>query len=416
MGKYEYIPSIFSIPMEERVCGADIDIERIRANCALGNDSVKYMGSKRSMLANGLGTILKAESAKTKQFGDLFVGSGAVSWYIAENTSCRVLASDLQLFAVSLAEAVITRRRAADPERIWESWYRHALQSLEGNTLFSEAKIFDGVKWEKSRRRSVAEARELCSESSGPVTRAYGGHYFSPKQGLCLDALRQNLPRDPHRRSIALAALICAASECAAAPGHTAQPFQPTKGAATFLFEAWRRDICSHAKSALQRICPRHAKVLGNAMVCDAETLSQQLGRGDLAFVDPPYSGVHYSRFYHVLETVAHGDCGDIAGTGRYPPPHKRPKSEFSIRSKAKRAVERLLELLAERGVRVVLTFPKEETSNGLSGPAVEDLAKTYFKCTTTIVNGRFSTLGGNSENRKARIPAYEAIIVMSPR
>jgi adenine-specific DNA-methyltransferase len=368
------------------------------------------------MLSNGLGKILKAECANAKQFGDLFVGSGAVSWYIAENTSCRVLASDLQLFAVSLAEAVITRKKRADPESIWKSWYRNALWRVAGDALFSEASKFDCIVWEKIRRRSVAMARDLCADSRNEVTRAYGGHYFSPTQALFLDALRQELPRDIEGRSVALAALICAASECAAAPGHTAQPFQPTKNSAPFLFEAWRRDIATHAKAALKRICPRHAKVLGNGTVCDAETLGGQLEKGDLAFVDPPYSDVHYSRFYHVLETVAQGHCSETAGVGRYPPTEKRPKSDFSTRSQAKSAFVRLLRLLAERRVKTILTFPREETSNGLSGTSVEIIAKEYFRCRKSVVNGRFSTLGGNAENRKARIPAYEVILVMTPR
>jgi adenine-specific DNA-methyltransferase len=376
---------------------------------------MKFMGSKRSMLANGLGKILMAESSKAKHFGDLFVGSGAVSWYIAENTSCRVLASDLQLFAVSLAEAVITRKSVANAEQIWKPWYRNALQNAERNKLFSAATAFDCVKWEKSRRRSVGAARELCAESSAPVTKAYGGHYFSPKQALVLDSLRQNLPHDPQERSVALGALICAASECAAAPGHTAQPFQPTKRAAPFLFEAWRRDVATHTKAALERVCPRHAKVLGTGTVCDAETLAEQLSEGDLAFIDPPYSGVHYSRFYHVLETIAHGACSEIEGIGRYPTPRERPKSDFSVKSKSKAALERLFTILGERGTRVILTFPREKTSNGLSGALVEAMAKKYFKCSKTILNGRFSTLGGNSENRKAHIPAYEIILVLSP-
>jgi adenine-specific DNA-methyltransferase len=377
---------------------------------------MKFMGSKRSMLANGLGKILKAETANAKRFADLFVGSGAVAWYIAENTGCRVVAADLQLFAVSLAEAVITRKGVIDPESVWKGWYRDALRSIRRNCLFGEAEQFDGRKWASARRRSVDDAREMCLGSRGPVTRAYGGHYFSPKQALLLDALRRTLPTDPVRRSVCLAALICAASECAASPGHTAQPFQPTKKAAFFLFEAWQRDIASHVRSALQRVCPKHAQVTGSGTVCDAETLAGQLSKGDLAFIDPPYSGVHYSRFYHVLETIAHGACGEIEGVGRYPAPKARPKSEFSIKSKSKAALERLLTILAERRVKAILTFPREETSNGLSGAAVETIAKKHFKCSKTVVNGRFSTLGGNTENRKAHIPAYEIILVLSPR
>src|SRR5882762_3442876 len=119
---------------------------------------MKYMGSKRSMLANGLGKILKAETANARRFADLFVGSGAVAWYIAENTCCRVRAADLQLFAVSLAEAVITRKGVVDPDSVWKAWYRDALRSIRRNCLFGEAERFDRTKWESARRRSVDDA------------------------------------------------------------------------------------------------------------------------------------------------------------------------------------------------------------------------------------------------------------------
>jgi adenine-specific DNA-methyltransferase len=131
--------------------------------------------------------------------------------------------------------------------------------------------------------------------------------------------------------------------------------------------------------------------------------------------LDPPYSGVHYSRFYHVLETVARGTRGKIDGVGRYPPPSERPKSEFSLKSKSENALDKLLLKLAERDVRTILTFPEEETSNGLSGSAVEGIANKYFKSSKIVVNGRFSTLGGNLRNRKARIPAYEIILTLTP-
>jgi len=376
---------------------------------------MKYMGSKRAMLANGLGKILKAETAKSKCFADLFVGSSAVAWYVAENTACRVIASDLQLFAVSLAEAVIGRRKCLDVEALWQGWFREAQKKYRRSRLFREAEEFDQIKWGGARRRYVARAREICSASRRPIARAYGGHYFSPKQAMTLDALRSSLPTGRASRSVALAALITAASECAAAPGHTAQPFQPTRDCAKFLFEAWRRDVCSRAKSALKRICPKFARARGRGIVSDAETVVGKLKKGDVAFLDPPYSGVHYSRFYHVLETVARGTRSEIDGVGRYPPPSERPRSDFSIGSKSEDALDRLLAKLAERGVRTILTFPKEETSNGLSGAAVEGIAKRYFKSSKVVVNGRFSTLGGNLQNRKARIPAYEIILTLTP-
>lgn len=376
---------------------------------------MKYMGSKRSMLANGLGKILRAETANSKRFADLFVGSGAVAWYIAQNTGCRVLAADLQLFAVTLAESVISRGKTVEAELVWKEWFHEAQERTRRSQFIREAEAFDQIHWSNARRRYVARAREMCATSRRPITEAYGGHYFSPKQALILDALRSTLPTDRSKRSVALAALICAASECAASPGHTAQPFQPTRKAAQFLFEAWRRDVCSHVRLALERICPKFARTIGRGIVSNAETMAGQLNRGDVAFLDPPYSGVHYSRFYHVLETVARGTRGEIDGVGRYPPPIERPKSEFSMKSTSEDALDRLLSKLAEKEVRTILTFPEEETSNGLSGSTVEKVAKKYFRSSKVVVNGRFSTLGGNLQNRKARIPAYEIVLVLSP-
>lgn len=376
---------------------------------------MKYMGSKRTMLSNGLGELLKSKFASAKRFADLFAGSSAVAWFAAENSDCQVLAGDLQLFAIVLANAVITRDRPLDAEFIWSTWFRDAEAKTRSNAIQKKAEKFQTLEWEHARRRCTTEARAFCSSTNRLITQAYGGHYFSPLQALQLDALRESLPSAEPKRSVALASLIRAASECAAAPGHTAQPFQPTAGAAPFLFEAWRRDVFSRVKSALEMLCPKHAKVAGKSFHSSAEVLAQKLGKKDLAFVDPPYSGVHYSRFYHVLETIARGRCDEVSGVGRYPSPAERPKSDFSIVSKSEDALDGLLSTLASRGVPTILTFPKESTSNGLSGRTVQRTAEKYFAVKATTVNGRFSTLGGNLKNRKARVPAYEIILDLRP-
>jgi adenine-specific DNA-methyltransferase len=381
----------------------------------MGFGSMKYMGSKRTMLSNGLGDVLRAEVGKAKRFVDMFSGSSAVAWYVAEKFPCSVIAADLQAFAACLAGSVIGRDVALNPEIIWKRWSKEAEARACESNVSREAERFDKISWGRARRRNVNDARGICQESQHPITKAYGGHYFSPKQAMLIDALRMTLPEDPLQRSAALAALICAASECAAAPGHTAQPFQPTKGAAPFLFDAWRRDVLAHTKSALEDICPRHAQIPGQAVVSDAVKFAESLSEDDLAFVDPPYSGVHYSRFYHVLETIARGTCDDITGIGRYPDPSERPKSDFSIQSKSKAALDNLLSILAERKVRTIVTFPRDKASNGLSGRKVQTVAERYFRATKTVVNGRFSTLGGILPHRKARIPAYEMILQLQP-
>ena len=136
--------------------------------------------------------------------------------------------------------------------------------------------------------------------------------------------------------------------------------------------------------------------------------------RQDLVFLDPPYSGVHYSRFYHVLEGVARGEVGEVTGQGRYPEQSARPISDFSKLSTSRKAFNELLEILARKKANVIVTFPAGKASNGLSGDDVKALAADHFRLEEVKVSSRFSTLGGDSKHRAARQQADEMILTLS--
>lgn len=261
-----------------------------------------------------------------------------------------------------------------------------------------------------------------AAQADLPVTKAYGGHYFSPEQAVWIDAFRSTLPAAEPAGTVSLAALVQAASQCAAAPGHTAQPFQPTSTPKRFLAEAWSKDVVARTRTALEFLAEQFAQRVGQAAVGDANQAAEQLHEGDLASIDPPYSGVHYSRFYHVLETIARGQGGDVSGVGRYPAPELRPRSKYSVRGESAGALSDLLKTIAVRGARAILTFPDHECSNGPSGRNVRELAEKYFRVTSQPVESRFSTLGGGSEATKheaarlARKQAKELMLVLVPR
>lgn len=376
---------------------------------------MKYMGSKRSMLRNGLGALISRELADSKRFVDLFTGSAAVAWFAATRHPVEVYAFDLQSYGMELANAVLRRRTPLDGTAIWAAWEKVA----ERKRLTLKPPTYTNL-----TQQIVKNFRNWCAAQgrSWVITRSYGGHYFSPEQAVWFDALRSTLPDDRKQQSVALAALIQAASECAAAPGHTAQPFQPTKGAKPFLRDAWQRDVPARVKNALLTLSATCAKRVGLARVKDANKAARTLRKGDVVFVDPPYSGVHYSRFYHVLETIAEGKCGRVSGRGRYPARKYRPTSDYSISTKSVDALDELLDTLSRRKTRVILTFPDHKCSNGLSGYRVRKLASKYFEVQERSVGSRFSTLGGSgseeldSDARAARQSARELILVMRPR
>jgi adenine-specific DNA methylase len=366
------------------------------------------------MLQNGLGELLGREAASASRFVDLFAGSGAVAIYIARRFALPVLAIDLQYYSTVLTNAVVRRESKLDWQALWDAWKSRAQAQFSHRRLPTAPKLTQAV---------VADFRSWCGEQATlPITIAYGGHYFSPKQTVWIDTLRANLPEREPARTVALAALIQAASQCAAAPGHTAQPFQPTRTAKFFLAEAWSKDIVAKTRSAFEALAAQFAQKRGEAQVADANQAALQLQEGDLAFLDPPYSGVHYSRFYHVLETIARGTCGEVTGVGRYPAPALRPRSKYSVGSESAEALNGLLDTVASRGARAILTFPDHECSNGLGGDSVRKIAANHFRVRESHVKSRFSTLGGtgvagdNEDHRAARQHAKELMLVLEPK
>lgn len=377
---------------------------------------MKYMGSKRTMLRNGLGEALEASAYNSERIVDLFTGSASVAWYAAEILKKPVLAVDLQLFATSLAAAVVTRTRQSKVDRWWLMWQQAAMGRLERHPSWREASQLQKrlptlVAWE-----AALQAREMMSSEAGSFAHAYGGYYFSPWQALWLESLRQSLPSFPHHRSIALAALIQAASRCAASPGHTAQPFKPNETAGPYLLEAWQRNLPMIVMEAALSLGARHAVHKGLVYCGDAGRMALEVRPTDLVFIDPPYSGVHYSRFYHVLETVARGKIGEVSGAGRYPPREERPSSEYSLKTRSEVALRDIFEKVSSRGASAIVTFPSGTASNGLSGDTVKEIAANFFKIRQEKIAARFSTLGGNSKIRAARHDTHELILTLSPK
>lgn len=376
---------------------------------------MKYMGSKRVMLQNGLGQMLRHHAKGRTRVVDLFAGSGSVAWFASQNLPIPVIASDLQTYSQWLSRAVIERTCAVDAQSVATSWLDPVIRRLRRSSSWRLAVEVD------SRRGNAGTwakaARAVCAQNrgSGSVWRAYGGYYFSPTQAVILDTLRRCIPQRGNAQWVCEAALVTAASRCAASPGHTAQPFATSRTAGPFLRQAWMTCPFACVRAALQDIGPRCATVRGKAIVADAMSTARGLNDLDLVFIDPPYSAVHYSRFYHVLETIARGWCGRVEGTGRYPAPRERPKSAYSQKTTAHAALDSLFEVLARRGCKAIVTFPSGKCSNGLSGHSVQECAAKYFRIEQKHVTTRFSTLGGNGHNRNAREYAKELILVLTP-
>lgn len=368
------------------------------------------------MLTNGLGEALAASVPSSHRFFDLFTGSGAVAAHVAQRYQIPVFAYDLQSYAVGLAGAVVERGAATQADRWMQPWIAKATAAAAASPIYVQAAAIQEAITTQGDHALATRARELCERAPAfSLTKAYGGYYFSPLQALILDGLRSTLPKGDERSKVALAALIQTASHIAASPGHTAQPFAATATAGPYLIEAWQRDALRALVNFIRRIDPTFALSKGEAKVSDATQAAANLCEGDLAFLDPPYSSVHYSRFYHVLESLARGEVGDVAGSGRYPEISERPSSDYSTPTRARAAIEELFSAIASRGASAIVTFPAGTASNGLSGAIMKEVADEHFQIVEAKVTSRFSTLGGDRKHREARQDTSELILTLTP-
>lgn len=374
-----------------------------------------------------LSEILATESKNSKKIADPFCGSGVVSWHMAENLDKIIIAGDLQHYATVRAASVITRTAKIENYPVFlKEWFKKA--NNISNTIFdyfpNHIKSIDPTLSDHTQiQQIVLRSRKFTQEvlpdvfkkigGNWAMSKAYGGYYYSPYQSIIFDSLRQTLPKDKNLRLAALSALIDAASRCSASPGHTAQPFQPTEKAAKYIIDAWKRDVYKYVEKSLYEISEKYSKKTGEYITGDYTLTIDRLTAEDLVFADPPYSGVHYSRFYHVLETLALGKEFSVSGQGRYPNQIYRPISTFSRKTESYNAANDFLKKCSDKKVNVVLTFPENKSSNGLSAKDFMNIGKKYFsKIEYENFESEFSTLGGNSIHRESRVKSSESIVI----
>lgn len=347
------------------------------------------------------------------RFVDLFSGSGVVSYFAATSCSAEVTSVDLENFAVVLARSVVSRTRPISAEVLISEWLAPSLKQ-------ASSAYYDVHGWTvppgELCHPDVIEARRVCSSSSDDFVRSYGGFYFSPYQAWCIGWLRRHLPDEEVVSDVCLASLIMGASDCCASPGHTAQPFGIGSKGLKYIDCSWRRDLGHYIARALRKIGPLHAEIAGTAVRGDALEFAQSLRGDEIVFLDPPYSDVQYSRFYHVLEGIACGGYSEVYGSGRMPSIDFRQQSAFSRKSSSFAAMETLIGILGRVGCKVVVTFPQENASNGLSSTLIESLAEQYYYVDSSYIPWSSSTLGGAKSGRGGRIVKNEAMMLLMPR
>jgi adenine-specific DNA-methyltransferase len=370
------------------------------------------MGNKHDV-APRVAAIVSNEPADWT-FVDAFSGMCSVAGAIAPSRRS-VICNDIQGFAALVARCLIATPEA--PPRPG-----HLRDALVGAYQYNRRRLvsyFDREVAEEDAVLSVADAeryrsvyrswshtandpevaRELADNAQEPgaaryciASLSFAWGYFGLRQAIAIDSIRYAIDRARATGALseahcdwALVALLQAASCASASPGHFAQYLRPTAdtGLRRILSQR-RRNIWSQFlhEAALVRAYGNGKWRRGNHVLqADALTLGERLDGLDLEsaviYADPPYSKDHYSRYYHVLETLVRYDHPSSAGAGRYRP--DRFATPFSIKTRVESAMDEFCAAIGERGFTLILSYPSNGLLNETCGVDPAELLSRHF-------------------------------------
>jgi hypothetical protein len=360
---------------------------------------IQYLGGKWRLLEEIESAVAPLLTTARPAVCDLFSGTGVVAARLARRRP--VVAADVQEYARVLAAALL-RPAALDVSGVLRA-ARRAFRTLTApwaTALFDyEARCLAGGPdaaesvcdllehgsiaaggWASSisplSHLLPAAASALATGPYSAMTRHYGGVYFSYRQAAQLDALAATVHAlPPGRRDTAVAALLSTASELVSSVGgHFAQPVRPRSATGRIkpgVIAAVARSRQAEAFAVFGRWLARYVRRTPAAHPSTALRADFRAALASLppdvgcVYADPPYTRDHYSRFYHVLETLALGDEPGLSTMvlgGRTLPSRglyrqERHQSPFCVVSQAAAAFDALCAPLAARGIPLVLSY-----------------------------------------------------------
>ncbi|ATQ74109.1 hypothetical protein CR152_05955 [Massilia violaceinigra] len=251
-------------------------------------------------------------------------------------------------------------------------------------------------------RRMRAEGLWNAPETT--VARNFGGVYFSYQQAALLDAALNVAARsgDDVKDALTAVAISTASTLVNTVGKQFAQPIQPRSKSGDIkagLVKTVQRDrsidMSASYKSWLQKYADL-TPAAGAATMLRDDYLDALTAHGkdfSVVYADPPYTRDHYSRFYHVLETMCLRDNPQISrvkkkgettfSRGIYR--EERHQSPFCIRSEAPRAFDLLFGAARAHDLPLVLSYSPHEAGDGthprvVSMAQVIDLANAHYK------------------------------------
>ncbi|PTV52132.1 DNA adenine methylase [Acinetobacter seifertii] len=323
---------------------------------------IKYMGSKANIIDFIVDNIHKINTDGSRKVYDLFAGTCIVSAHL--NRSYDVVINDVQEYSIILGKSYLKKVQKSDinindfVEQV-EKYVDFFKNKYKLNLSYkSDVSRDDYLRIEQLERQLLT--KDFSHIDHHLFVQNYSGTYWSFQQCLYIDAIYRIAQeyRSTTVYEVILSSLMFAMSYCSQSTGHFAQ-YRDVKDDKNF------NDILLYrVKSVIDLFISKLSQLLdydrSNSKSFESFNLSfdellQKADRDSIIYADPPYGNVHYSRFYHVLETLVKYDYPEVKFKGRYR--QDRHQSPFCKKSEASDAFEKMFSLIKEKDSAMVLSY-----------------------------------------------------------
>lgn len=329
---------------------------------------LKYMGSKREILYLIHDAIEELHS-DSSHFCDLFSGTAIVSAAFLDQYN--VVSNDIQKYSSVFANTYASNMAdelglgfVADVKNktqiLVNEWYNN----------FPDFKYnYENINSFESLLEIEKQQQKLIFENFGLgfslFTKNYSGTYWSYEQCVWIDSIRA--VAEVYKGTVGyyaiLSALIFAMSYASQSTGHFAQYRDVTRSNVNDILLYRKKNLYSLFEKKLDELV--QLKIPRNNHTVTVKSLDyldclRIIPENTIVYADPPYSAVHYSRFYHVIETLVRYDHPHLEYKGRYR--DDRYQSPFDKRKEVAEAFRLLFDAVDERKSHLILSY----SDNGL--------------------------------------------------
>lgn len=354
---------------------------------------IKYMGSKTDVLnliENGINFL----DRDYENICDLFAGSATLSG--ALRGKANVISNDIQSYSAIFSETYLNNyywERYPEIDKICKeaekrvSDFNHFFNEYAGKFSYDRELNLDELNELEEEQRKLIDKKDWNRfDNYFLFVQNYSGTYWSYDQCVWIDSFRYVVDKYKTQKefyNLLLTTLMYSMAYNSQSTGHYAQYRVPDK-------EESKEDILIYRRKTIKEFFVRKYKELKvflsdtnpykvkTMSVTDVDCLLK-IPERTLVYADPPYCFVHYSRFYHILETLIRYDYPTIKYKGRYR--EDRYQSEFCKKTEVTEAFTKMFKLIKNKKMDLILSYSNSNTNT----IGLEDLLE---RCSKAVYDG----------------------------